>query len=108
MKYKPKAFIVDVAAAGTAVQITTADIQTPWVMLQVCDGNTGSIFVGDSQVSSTNGIELKEADMGEPDLLAPHVIMTVPAPATISLSDIWVDTSSSGDDVAVMYLERID
>lgn len=108
MRYKPRTFIVDVTTAGTKQQITTANIQTPWVMLQVLDGNSGSIFVGDDQVSSTNGIELKETNYAGADLFAPHLILSVPAPATISLSDIWVDTSNSGDDVAVMYLERID
>lgn len=108
MKYKPRVFVVDATTAGTRKQLTTADIQTPWVCLQPLDGNSGSIFVGDNQVSATLGIELKETDFTGTDLLANGLILSPPPPATISLSDIWIDTDNSGDDVMVMYLERIE
>ena len=63
--------------------------------------NTGFIYVGDGQVSSTYyGIDLDAADS------ITFTAVDLGIPGFISLSDIWIDCSVSGDGVSVMFLRR--
>lgn len=105
--YKLRSFAVDATTAGTRKRLTVANILTPWVMLQALAANSGSIHVGDSTVSATNGINLNVPNMAGADLVTDHVIFDI-HPDKISLRDIWIDTSNSGDDVMVTYLERVE
>lgn len=48
----------DVAAAGTAVQITTISRPYPTIVIQADPDNAGNIFLTDSTVDSDNGYVL--------------------------------------------------
>jgi len=115
MKLIPRVFRKAVTTAATRERLTIANLHVPWVRIQAEDDNTGVVFVGDSQVSSALGIELKvpAADA------AGSTIQSVPAielsaknygmgNAFISLSDIWLDVATSADGVICMYLERVE
>ena len=101
MELKPRTFRKTVTTAGTREQLTTSGKAVPAVIIQAESTNTGIVYVGDNQVSSTNGIELNandsitltNDDMGSSD-------------AKISLKDIWLDVSVGTDGVNVMYEER--
>ena len=97
---KPRGFLKTVTAAGTQEQLSTSNIKVLAVTISAERSNTGFIYVGDSTVSSTNyGVDLDAADsvtFTAPDMGIKH--------GNISLEDIWIDCSVSGDGVAAMYL----
>lgn len=101
MRLKPKAFRKTITTAGTRERLTTADRSIPAVVIQALTANTGIVYVGDSEVSATNGLELSAGDSItlENDDLGN-------ADAKISLKDIWLDVSISTDGVVAFYLER--
>jgi hypothetical protein len=83
---------VNISSAGTAVQASTAATSLKWgVLIKALVGNSGMIYVGNvsDDVTSANGIEL---DSGEQIFIACG-----------DLSDLWFDTSSSGDDARLLY-----
>jgi len=102
MKLIPKAFLKTIGTVGAQERLTPSDLLVPSVQLQAERSNTGSVYVGDSQVSSTNyGVELQAGD-----------VITLSAKdlgwgdAEISLRDIWLDVSVAGDGVAAIFLDR--
>ena len=102
MQLKPHGFLKTVTTAGTQERLTTSNRVAPAVLLQAELTNTGYIYVGDSEVSSTNyGVCLAAGD-----------VYTLSAEelgwgrAQISLKDIWLDNSVSTDGVSCMTLER--
>ena len=103
MYLKPHCFLSTVAAAGTEERLTDSGIRVPAVILQAIRGNTGYVYVGDNQVSSTNyGIDL---GAGDPVTISSEDFGM--GKADISLKDIWLDVSVSGDGVSVFYLEMV-
>ena len=102
MYLKPYAFLKTVTAAAAQERLTTSNVQVPAVVITAERSNTGYVYVGDKEVSSTqygadlsagDSIRILAADYGWAD-------------AKISLKDIWLDVSVSGDGVSAMYLER--
>lgn len=49
---------VTVVTAGTRVQISSSDISTSLVTVVADSLNSGKVYLGDSAVTSSNGIEL--------------------------------------------------
>lgn len=108
MEYIPRCFRKAVTTAGTGEQLTTADIETPAVLIQAEVSNTGQIYVGDSQVnysatdaSIITGVELDSGDSISFD------IADCGEDAAINLSGIWLDAGVSGDGVWVTYLQEV-
>ena len=50
---------VDVPSAGTAVQVLDDPRVVRWIQFTARQGNSGGVYVGRSDVSSTNGRELR-------------------------------------------------
>jgi hypothetical protein len=82
---------IDIAAAGTAVQGTDTDLIGNYAIKGHVD-NTGAVFVGKvaADVDSTNGYPL---DPGQ-DIVV-HLS---------SLSELWFDAETSGNNVCWLYL----
>jgi hypothetical protein len=96
-----KTFEKLVSVAGTAVQLSTVDNFVREVVVQAL-ANTDNIFIGGSDVDSTNGL-----------ILTPLKSFTVSDMLTgrgeeeyINLKDIWIDAVVGGEGVRVMYIER--
>jgi len=100
-----------VASNTVPERLTTSNIRATWVRIQAEDDNTGVTFVGDSEVSSANGIELKVCAGGDADA------RNVPALELygqsigsgfedISLKDIWLAVATSADGVICLYTTR--
>jgi hypothetical protein len=91
-----------VTTAGTRERLTTSDLKVPAVLIQAEVSNTGQVYVGDNQVSSSScGIEL---DSGDSITLSAASMGW--ANGQISLKDIWLDVEVSTDGVWCTYLER--
>lgn len=93
---------IDIPSAGTRVRVSSTEVLTPSIIITAAHGNSGNIYVGDANVSSTQYAVV----------LAAKSSYVLEAPKTrnhvedLSLSDIYVDAATSGDDVRVAYLVR--
>lgn len=81
----------DVSSAGSRVQIDNTVRRVLSITFRARKGNSGNIYVGDSTVSSSAGFEL---DSGEA-----LTFEFASAGVSARMSDFYVDTSNSGDDV---------
>lgn len=91
---------VAVASAGTAVQLSSTDILFVKAIFQAKAGNTGTLFLGDSDVkaSTARGIAL-----------AAGASITIDADehGAISLKEMFADATVNGDSVSIVYLEKV-
>src|SRR3990167_8733320 len=87
----PRHFRQTVTTAGTRVRLTTAHLSTPVMDIQSESTNTGRIYVGDSQVSSTNCM----ADLGPVDSLS--LVAANYGGTHWDMNDLWIDASTSTD-----------
>lgn len=89
-----------VTTAGTAVQANSGtSLYCQSIIFQAESGNSGNIYIGDSTVSATNGIEL---DAGQSVTFSAS---QVGGSLLYDLADFWADTSSNGDKVRIL-IER--
>lgn len=93
---------IDVPSAGTRVQVISTYSPVSTITFQAAEGNTGKVYIGDSNVASGRGISL---DPGE--------FLSVSADLSgrsggeeLDLSDWWVDAETSGNDVKILYMKR--
>ncbi len=102
---KPYVFRKAVTAAGTRESLSASDIKCSYVRIQAESTNTGLMFVGDSQVSATLGIELKvSAQAGSRTV--PYMELFAVGNDLISLRDIWVDAATTADEVQVLCMRK--
>lgn len=87
---------VTIDTAGTREAITALELGALSVVIQADSLNTGKIYVGDSTVTSANGIEVAA---GEAFVLTP-----AEGDKEVILSDIYVDTETNGNVVRIQYL----
>ena len=92
---------VTVTTAGTPVQVSTTRIPAAWVNIMGALDNAGSIFIGDSNVSSTQG-QAAGAGGGAGSPQYPPVSGISP----YNLEDIYIDSANNGDIAQVTYLTR--
>lgn len=87
---------VTIATSGTRQAITALDRNAVSIMIQADSLNTGKIYIGDSTVTTSNGIELAA---GETFVLTPDI-----GDKEIILSDIYLDTQTNGNVARIQYL----
>jgi hypothetical protein len=86
-----------VAVAGTAEALVAVKTMCTWAVIQPLAANTNNVYIGDSTVSSSNGIWL-DSDLGQS--------LTIPessAPLPWNLADIYVDVDTDGEGVVFFY-----
>ena len=111
MNYRPKVIRKAVGAAGTRERLTTAEILTPYVAIQAIQGNAGNVFVGDDQVSSTNGFELSTLASStggshrEASIIFDAGSFGRPGDL-INLREIWLDCSTGSQSVTALFLDE--
>lgn len=97
-----------VTTAGTQIQITTdTTIKPSTIIIEGTRANTGFIYVGLSDVSSTDYIA--SLDAGERLVLNSNFTgLEAGDIADFQLSDLWVDSSVNGETCQVTYFERVE
>ena len=104
MHLKPYGFLSTIPAAGTRKRLTTSGIEVLAVTIQAKLGNTGIVYIGDNQVSSTNyGHELLGGDS-----VSMNAVNRGSDINLIKLNEIWLDTNSNNDQVAVSSWREVD
>lgn len=87
-----------VATAGTAVQLTTGTFSNVVsIIVSAPAANTGNIYIGDSGVLATRGIEVVKGT---------SVTIQAPTSEMIDLNKIYANAATSGDKVNITYLQR--
>lgn len=85
--------------SGTELRLTAADVEkVVAVFLSVPAANTGSIFVGDSNVSTTRGIELAKGT---------NLRIDAPEGQFLDIYNMWFDAATTGDKLNVSYLVKV-
>lgn len=82
-----------VASAGTQEQITSTSTPIAWVVITAAPGNSGSIAVGGANADATADAELGVS-------LAAGDSIALPIN---DLSAVWIDATTSGDEVSGLY-----
>lgn len=78
-----------VTTAGTRVQLGSST-STGSITVKALAANTGTIYVGNTTVSSSNGFQLSAGDTVSMDL--------------DNLSKVWIDSSVNGEGVSFVYI----
>lgn len=90
---------VTVAATGTEVAIATSAIQNVVaVHFYAPAANTGTVYVGDSSVTTANGIAIEKGT---------KYIIEAPRGEYISVQTIFVDAATNGDKLNVAVLQLV-
>jgi len=104
MNIKPLCFLSTVGTATTQERLTPLDLTVGAVLITAERSNTGYVYIGDENVSSTHyGADLSAGD----SIRMTAIDFGYEAGTQISLTDIWLDVSVSGDGVSVMYMEEV-
>ncbi len=102
MYFRPVGLKKTVTTAGTQERLSASEKKVRAVTIQALPGNSGKVYIGDNQVSSTNyGVSL---DFGMDYTLSAEIMGD--AAGFISLKDIWIDVDTSTEGVTYLYLER--
>lgn len=89
-----------VTAAGTAEALVSSNTMITWCVIQPLSTNTGYVFIGDLNVSSTRGMWL-DAALGQ-SLTLPEASV----PLYIDLATVFVDAAVNGEGVNILYGKR--
>lgn len=82
--------------SGTELRLTAANVdKVVSIILSVPAANTGSIYVGDSDVSTTRGIEIPKGTTQRID---------APEGQFLDIYNMWFDAATNGDKLNVSYL----
>ena len=92
---------VTITTAGTAVQVSSSAIMVNAVFVQAHENNRGNVYIGDSNVSATQGIAIGP---GQPFQYSGHP--QIQLLGEFLLSDVWVDSAEDADEVRVSYFKR--
>lgn len=88
-----------VTTAGTEVPLVAAPVNNAIkAYVTAPAANTGSIYLGDLNVSTTRGIEIPKGTT---------FVLDAPQNELLDLGTIWIDAATSGDDFQVSYFEKI-
>ena len=99
---KMKNITKTVTTAGTRVQLTTAKILVPMVVIQALSGNTNPVFVGSTNVSST----LYFVRLAATNSVSITALTAGSGVTMVDLSSIWLDATTSAEGVNVGYMEQ--
>lgn len=91
---------ITVATSGTEQQVSATATPISTLVVTAPAANTGKIYVGDSDVSTTRGIEV-----------APGATVSITADYSgtgeeLILSDFYIDAATDGDKANVSYMKR--
>lgn len=85
--------------SGTQLPLTGAAVENVVaIFLSVPAANTGSIFVGDEDVSTTRGIELPKGS---------NLRIDAPEGQYLDIFNMYFDAATTGDKLNVSYLVKV-
>ncbi len=87
------------AASGTELRLTAAAVdKVVAIYLSAPAANTGTIYVGDADVSTVRGIAI---------IKGTTQVINAPEGQFLDIYNIWFDAATSGDKLLVSYLVKV-
>jgi hypothetical protein len=86
--------ITDIPTAGTRVRIKNTTDRVTWIKFTAPTANTGLTYVGQGDVSATNGHPLGASGGMDATVELPF------SPGSIQANQFYIDAATNGDDVA--------
>lgn len=93
-----KGFGKNVTAAGTPEKLSSESLQVTSCVIQAKRSNTGNVYIGGSDVSSTTGTSLIAGQTYNLSLSGTDGLY--------DLQRLWLDVDTSGEGVTVTYFEN--
>jgi hypothetical protein len=91
---------VDVPTAGTAVQVLNVNERVVWIRFSARHANTNGVYVGISDVSATNGRELRPPEEAEESALTSQTeYRPGDFDSTLKMDKFYVDADTNGNDI---------
>jgi len=91
---------VDIPSAGTSVQILNKPEQVLWIRFTARQGNSGGVYVGDSNVSATRGRELRPPETSNGyDVMASTEYNPGSQGGSIPMNTFYADADTNGNDI---------
>ena len=87
----------EISASNGTATATSVDRVTK-VFISAPAANTGTIYVGDSDVSTTRGIPIVKGNSLE---------IASQGDEYINLAGIWIDAATNGDKFQISYLKKV-
>lgn len=87
---------INLTSAGTPQRISSSQVLAEAALITAVSTNSGSIYIGDSNVAANNAIVLTAGQSVEISSSGDY----------FDLRDIYIDGSSTNDDVKVSYLQK--
>ena len=94
---------VAVPTAGTAVPLSATQLFVKQAIVQFVAGNVGNIFIGESGVTSSNGIVLNAS--GPVFTLSAEDSLADEDDCVFDLSQVFINAANNGDKVRVAYID---
>ncbi len=109
MGIKPVRATITNTTAGTRTQCTSASNYATSIYFEAAKANTGNIYLGLSDVSSTVYISCLAAGEGFAVNIDGSVIRAGSATGgnEIQLTSFWIDSSVSGEKCQFTYMQRV-
>ncbi len=101
VKYRGLGYVT-VTTAGTPVQISSTEIRAAGCLIQAASTNTGTIYVGGDNLDATH----RGCEIAPGDAISIEGPMIGGIEEEFDLSEIKIDSVSSGDKVLVSYFIR--
>jgi hypothetical protein len=92
-----------VTTSGTEVQVSSTPLYASTVIFSCPAANTGAIYIGDVNVSTTRGIEVAKGV----NLAITADMLGRPGGTEFDLSDLYVDAATNGDKVNISYVKLV-
>lgn len=94
--------LLNLDSAGTAQRLNASTIECEVVVIAAASGNTGTMYIGDSNVSSSRFIGALAAG----DAMSIEAGKVSNGTDRLDLKEIWFDGGTTGDDISVGYIQR--
>lgn len=103
-QYQIRSGVKAVAAAGTAVPLAASKTFARKLRISAPAGNTGVVYLGDSNVDSTNGYVLAAGGT----LPLEDMLGSTDERVVVDLNTIYVDAANNDDSVTFVYWDLVD
>lgn len=102
MAYGPQTSTATVTTAGTRVRLSSTSILSESILVIAAAANTNNVYVGGSDVSSTNGIPLSP---GQSIVLQGAAARN--SSEQINAKEIWLDADTNGNIARYLYIKQV-
>lgn len=106
MSVTPTVLVITVTTAGTKAQVSASDLWVSSAYFEAASANSGTIYIGDSTVTSTKYMSARTSGLGL-GISWDSSGQGRPGGSEINLKYFYVDASVNGSKCMVTYFQRM-